>query len=434
MRITNQIIYNNTLNNLNNNKILEDKLNTQIATGKKISRPSQDPIVALRALRFGTSVNELTQYYDKNIKDAKSFMSITEEALNNLNDIIENCITKITDASNGYLTESDLDVIFTQLDVLSDEFNEIGNTSYAGRYIFTGFRTDTSLTFKEDTNESFKITQSFSNKDVKNRMVVNVNGESPTESDIEKVNVNKIKLFYDDLESAKIKLDGEIVSFEVITDENNIDISQNYFNKKTGELIIGSDFDSLEITYQKDKFNANDVNPIHLFDCENNGITYTVKDQSMKYDVGHNQNITVNTQANKLFNLDLKQSVDILKQKLEQVKLAKENANNNEVYQKKYNYLKEDLMKLCKEHITKFQDIQNKVQIQITDNGSRMNRLDLIENRVGKQLQTFKELKSSNEDIDMAEVVTKLSSAQTAYNASLLASSKILQTSLINYI
>ena len=52
MRITNKIIQNNSLSNLNMNKILEDKYNTQMATGKKITRPSEDPVIAIRALRF----------------------------------------------------------------------------------------------------------------------------------------------------------------------------------------------------------------------------------------------------------------------------------------------------------------------------------------------------------------------------------------------
>lgn len=38
---------NNSLNNINKNKLLMDKLNTQIASTKKLSRPSDDPIAAI---------------------------------------------------------------------------------------------------------------------------------------------------------------------------------------------------------------------------------------------------------------------------------------------------------------------------------------------------------------------------------------------------
>ena len=65
MRITTKIIQNNSLNNINTNKLLQDKLSQQMSTEKKVNRPSDDPIVAIRALRLRTNVNQVTQYYEK---------------------------------------------------------------------------------------------------------------------------------------------------------------------------------------------------------------------------------------------------------------------------------------------------------------------------------------------------------------------------------
>ena len=39
MRITNKVMQNNALSNINNNKVLQDTLNTQLSTGKKIYKP-----------------------------------------------------------------------------------------------------------------------------------------------------------------------------------------------------------------------------------------------------------------------------------------------------------------------------------------------------------------------------------------------------------
>ena len=68
MRITNKVMQNNSLMNINNNKVLQDDLNTQLATGKKITRPSDDPVVAIRALRLRTDVSQVNQYYVESIK------------------------------------------------------------------------------------------------------------------------------------------------------------------------------------------------------------------------------------------------------------------------------------------------------------------------------------------------------------------------------
>ena len=84
MRVTNKIIQNNQLTNINTNKTLQDQLSTQISSGKKIARPSDDPIVALRSLRLRTSVNQTSQYVEKNVEDAKSWLKVTEDAIKTL--------------------------------------------------------------------------------------------------------------------------------------------------------------------------------------------------------------------------------------------------------------------------------------------------------------------------------------------------------------
>ena len=81
MRITNSIMNNNTKSNINLNKLNEDKQNTMIATGQKITRPSDDPVVAIRALRLNSNISQSNQYYDKNIPDADAWLTITETAL-----------------------------------------------------------------------------------------------------------------------------------------------------------------------------------------------------------------------------------------------------------------------------------------------------------------------------------------------------------------
>ena len=73
----------NNLSNINTNKVYQDKLSTQMSTQKKVNRPSDDPVVSIRALRLRSNVTEVTQYYSKNIPDAESWLDVTEDALKN---------------------------------------------------------------------------------------------------------------------------------------------------------------------------------------------------------------------------------------------------------------------------------------------------------------------------------------------------------------
>ena len=70
-RITSKIISNNAAYNIQSNKKIFDKVATQQATEKKINDPSDDPVIAMRALRFHSALADTTQYLDKNLYSYK---------------------------------------------------------------------------------------------------------------------------------------------------------------------------------------------------------------------------------------------------------------------------------------------------------------------------------------------------------------------------
>jgi len=83
MRITNNMIVNNMINNIGKNLARMDKYQQMLATGKKITVPSDDPVVAARALKLRTDVAQIEQY-KTNVQDAMSWLEITESAVANV--------------------------------------------------------------------------------------------------------------------------------------------------------------------------------------------------------------------------------------------------------------------------------------------------------------------------------------------------------------
>ncbi|MCR4832839.1 MAG: hypothetical protein K5900_04625 [Butyrivibrio sp.] len=211
MRITNKIMQNNSLYNINNNKVAEDQLNTMMSTGKRITRPSDDPVIAIRALRLRSNVTQLSQYYEKNAKDAESWLDVTADSLSTVTDVLTDCVKQATKGANMDLTLDDMSIIVTQMDALAKEYYSTGNVDYAGRYIFTGYRTDTSLSFSTTTTADYTdINDEFNSSDVgsSKRVLGNYLLESsallstddvPLESDITECSVGKIRLSYDNL-------------------------------------------------------------------------------------------------------------------------------------------------------------------------------------------------------------------------------------------
>lgn len=153
MRITNNMLINNMLSNLNTNLNRMSKYQSQLATGKKISLPSDDPIVASRALKLRTDVAEIEQY-QRNVDDATSWMEITETTLGQMGDVIHRIKELAVQGANGSNTPDDLDKIKQEVQQLKVQMVHLANTTYAGRYIFSGFKTDKPLL---DENGFFKI-------------------------------------------------------------------------------------------------------------------------------------------------------------------------------------------------------------------------------------------------------------------------------------
>lgn len=173
MRITNKIIQNNQLSNINLAKVAEDARSSQVSSGKKIVRPSDDPIVAIRSLRLRSSVVEITQYYSRNAKDADAWLKTTEDAMSQVGDVITDMITQYNKGANEYLTSEERNIILEQLKALKGEVYATGDADYAGRYIFTGYRTESSLMFREDTNKPYQITEQLTAADLRTGTFVN---------------------------------------------------------------------------------------------------------------------------------------------------------------------------------------------------------------------------------------------------------------------
>jgi flagellar hook-associated protein 3 FlgL len=101
---------------------------------------------------------------------------------------------------------------------------------------------------------------------------------------------------------------------------------------------------------------------------------------------------------------------------------------------KAYTYIRDAVSKRFGDQITRYQQYLDSTNVAITKNGTRSTRLQLIKDRLESQQSTFRELQEENEGIDMTEVAVLLTAAETTYDAALMATSKIMQNSLINYI
>lgn len=356
MRITNRMMTNGMLSNINGNKERITTLENQYATGLKIQKPSDDPIVAVRALKLRTNLAELNQYYEKNIPDAMEWMDVTEGAMKNINSILTTMNTCCVQGAQDTLTVSDRNAIAENLTQMRDQIYQEGNANYAGRYVFTGYKTESSLVFGENTEDyDYVLTEKldFTHFDTVDKILNSADlslydPDSPETSDFSQrpnsVEVYRVRLAYNNLvdgDNISISLnpqydefgnvvkdaDGNIVYEDVFSDVNVVS-SQDpdaftpadgtvNFIPETGELILSKDvYDEwtreekeFHVTYEKNSFMKNELKPEHYFDCvrttynsegeldEETAVNFTKEDQKITYEINFNQKLQINTQG-----------------------------------------------------------------------------------------------------------------------------------------
>ena len=243
MRITTKMMQNRSLNNLNTNKTLQEKLTTQLSTMKKITRPSDDPVIAIRSLKLNSTLNKIDQYYEKNSNDAQSWLELTESAIETTNKILESMSGYITQCAQGSLTAEDRAAILQNLANYQSEIYSTGNATSAGRNIFTGYRTDTPLTFLKDKTERYSITEQRDNSfidtithtvigDMANINAGNFNTASYsayTEYQVKSYDVARIRLAYNNLD------------IDTDATKNADKIKLSYFTDVNTEAVNGTD-------------------------------------------------------------------------------------------------------------------------------------------------------------------------------------------------
>lgn len=137
MRITNNIMSYNFLSSLNKSLEKANKIQGQLADGKALHAPSDDPIKVVRSLRFSTSM-ELNNQYTQNAQDALSWMETSDNNMQDLSTIMISIKEQVVKASNGSNPQSAVQTVGDAVDNLINQMINIGNSQLGGRFVFAG--------------------------------------------------------------------------------------------------------------------------------------------------------------------------------------------------------------------------------------------------------------------------------------------------------
>jgi flagellin-like hook-associated protein FlgL len=140
MRITNMMMVNNAIQNMNDNQEKLSKLQTKVATQKQFQTASENPVNASASLSLRSNMRTLESYSDT-AAATSNWMNTSDFALNQLEEIGVQASKLILRGLNDSLSASErFSSLATEMNSLIEKAVEIGNTSVNGQFIFSGYK------------------------------------------------------------------------------------------------------------------------------------------------------------------------------------------------------------------------------------------------------------------------------------------------------
>jgi flagellar hook-associated protein 3 FlgL len=140
MRVTTNLMFDKNFRAINTSQAELSDIQTQLSTGKKLLRPSDDPVGASQVIRLTEELDKITQY-NRNNDLVTNALEIQETSLRSINDVVNRARVLTVQSGNGILSPSDKQALGAEVEQLRNQVIDLMNTQNAsGEYIFAGYQ------------------------------------------------------------------------------------------------------------------------------------------------------------------------------------------------------------------------------------------------------------------------------------------------------
>lgn len=147
VRVTQSMLSNNMLRNLNTSYSKMSKLQDQINTGRKFTRPSDDPVAATKGMNYRVQLDKVQQYM-RNMNEATAWVDTTDATLSDITSALTRVQELVTQAANDTNTPDEREKMAVEIKQIREQIQDLANTQMGDKYIFSGTNTQTPL-FKD---------------------------------------------------------------------------------------------------------------------------------------------------------------------------------------------------------------------------------------------------------------------------------------------
>lgn len=407
MRITTNLIYDQNFRAINNNQGNLSEIQQQLSSGKKLLKPSDDPVGAAQIIRITEELDKLEQYQRNNDLVTNS-LELQETAIRSINDVVNRARVLVVQSGNGILGDEDRKAIGAEIEQIRNQVLDLMNTqNSSGEYIFSGYQSSkqafefspssngkrVSFVGDDGTNEvqisnSVRIQSSSSGKTIFEEVFARLNFTEQSSNGVTGVEaqIDRQQTFdefhranFDTLNNANNQYRFEIVA------GNQVEIS----NLGTGQLLETKDF--------------------------TNGEAIVFQGMSIKMEgtAGQSLDISLNRPEKKN-----------LAETLNDMFLA---LNSEDISQTNF-------AKAIDDTLIGLDNGLEKLALESSSIGARLNIANSVESsNLDAEIANTK-ARSSIEDVDYAKASTEFSKQETALQAAFQSFPRVANLSLFNYI
>lgn len=378
MRVTQSMLALNTLRHISQGYERLGKLQDQLASGKKITRPSQDPVVAMNGMRYRSQVVEVKQF-NRNIGEVYNWLDNADSTLDKTTAALHRIRELAVQAANDTYESTQRANIAKEIEQLFYHVVEMANTKSNGKYIFNG--TDTI--------------------------------HAPVDPEKIDLGIGAIDEYGNNKELLEISYAGEIYKF---VPENDSDGDAVFVNSKGEKMTIrgyNTDSPTIEHEYitQGLPETAEILKEKQIVVSDRTAVSTNMED--VKIELLKGVTIATNIRPQNVFSNALFGDIIALKNMLEDPETSHEDITK--------------FMDIFDKHIDRF--VSERAEL-----GARVNRAEMIEQRQLELDVIAQRIMSDNEDADMEEVIIQLTIQESVHRAALAAGARIIQPTLMDFL
>lgn len=136
-RITSLGMQRSSLYNMQTNMASVSALQAQLSSGKKVTKPSDDPASAAQMLSLRADQGR-TDQYNRNTSDASSWLNTVDSTLQTSSSTLRRARDLVVQGGSGALAQVSKNALATEIDGIKSDLMAQANTTYLGRTVFAG--------------------------------------------------------------------------------------------------------------------------------------------------------------------------------------------------------------------------------------------------------------------------------------------------------